>query len=144
MYSSSLDKHRATLYFLASIILAIISIGLALAAVRYTTNYGILSALVAGISVGSGILFSDGMQNIPDKLEKEKLIGLGLLMAASATIVIIMVPGTQSKLNDVYYPNLTGLLIEIPLVFFVTAFVYTALLFAARKRKSRTNKDRAF
>ena len=139
-----MDKHRATLYFLVSIILAVISICLSLAAVRYTSNYGILLALVAGVSVGSGTLFSEGIQNITDKLEKEKLIGLGLLMAASATLVIIMVPGTEYKLNDVYYLNLTGLLIEIPFVFFVTAFVYTALLFAARKRKSRTNKDRAF
>ncbi|MGC8505714.1 MAG: hypothetical protein ACP5NK_03270 [Thermoplasmata archaeon] len=127
-----------------SIILAIISIGLAFAAVRYTTNYGILSALVAGISVGSGILFSDGIQNITDKLEKEKLIGLGLLMAASATLVIIVVPGTQYKLNDLYYLNLTGLLIEIPFVFSVTAFVHTALLFLVRRKKSRTNEDGAF
>lgn len=139
-----MDKHRATLYFLVSIILAVISICLALAAVRYTSNYGILSALVAGVSVGSGTLFSDGIQNITDKLEKEKLIGLGLLMALSATIVIIMVPGTQYKLNGMYYLNLTGLIIEIPFLFFGTAFVYTALLFATGKRKSRTNKDRSF
>lgn len=140
MHTPGKGNHRATVYFSASAILGVISISLAFAAVKFTLNYGILSALVAGASVGSGILFSNGLQNIANQLVKEKLIGLGLFMVATTILVIMTVPGTQYKYNGEYYLNITGLLIETLFEFSTVAFLYTALLLAAM-RKSRTNAD---
>lgn len=140
MHTPGNGNHRATVWFSASAILGVISISLAFAAVKFTLNYGILSALVAGTSVGSGILFSNGLQNIANQLVKEKLIGLGLFMVATTILVIMTVPGTQYKYNGEYYLNITGLLIETLFEFSTVAFLYTALLLAAM-RKSRTNAD---
>ncbi len=61
MYPQKITQHQAKIFLGISIVITTVAIGLAFAAVRFTSYYVIISGLVVGLSVGAGFLFSDGI-----------------------------------------------------------------------------------
>lgn len=111
---------------------------LAYAATNYASHYGILAALVSGVSIGAGILFSDGMSGLLKKWRNAWIVALGAMVAASALLLTVMFPLNQYNSGGMYYLNFTGLLAGIPFAFSFVAFLHTVFLAAtAGKNKSR-------
>lgn len=131
------------MFLVASISVIIVAIFAAFAAIIYTSYYGLLGALVVGLSVGAGFLFSDGIFYITDKGGTAKLLGFGLFLVVSTVIVMVVFPANQHKIDGKYYLNLAGQLVGIPFVFSIVAFIHTTLLsvFSRRKHPSKADKS---
>lgn len=106
----------------------------AYAASTYASHYGVLGALVTGLSVGAGFLFSYGLLGITEKWKNARILSLGILVAVSWVLIAVLFPLSQQKAGGMYYLNFTGLLAGIPFVFSVVALLHTVILTAMGRK----------
>lgn len=140
VYPLSISHRQARMFLFASIVLVVAAIVVAFTADRFTSHYGILTALVAGLSVGGGLLFSDGIFYITERGGVAKLIFLGLLSVISTVLVVVAFPVSQKNSGGVYYLNLTGLIIGVIFMVSLVALLHTAIIYASTRRRDKRYK----
>ena len=141
MYLQKISPHQARMFLVASIIIAFVAIVMGVASDSYRYYYGVLSALSAGLSVGTGFLFSDGIFYITDKGGTVKILIFGLLSVIFIATIIIVFPLNQYKFDGIYYLNLTGQIVVVPSAFSIAAFIHTIFLRILNSKKSRIRAD---
>lgn len=128
MYLPQMSLRQAQIFLAASVLLIVAAFGTAYASMNYTQHYAILQALVTGLSVGAGILFSNGILNISNKGHLKKLIGLVLLLVISTLLFIALSPISGSVIEMQYRLNIIGLSLAIFFEFSLVSLLYTILV----------------
>lgn len=120
-----MSKRSAQFFLIASVDLFISAVVAGIEATYHIQHYGILGALAAGLAVGSGITFSDGVYSYFSRHSVSRiLVLLCLLLAASVASMAVTYHAGQSQINGLYYLNTTTQMLEAPFVFSIVVVIY--------------------
>lgn len=135
MYSYRIDSRQARSILVFTLSLIVLAIITALLAVTYVSYYGIMGALSAGFSVGSGVMFSFLAIYMGDTSRKGKFILSSLLLVTIVSFIIVDLPSSQYRAGTNYHFNVVGLIATIPFVISFIASLHMILMYVMKRRK---------
>ncbi len=134
MYSYTIDSRQARSILVITLLLIVLAIITALLAATYVSYYGIMGAISAGLSVGSGVMFSFLALYTGDTSRKVKFILSSLLLVTIVSFVILDLPISQYRAGATYHFNVVGLIATIPFAISFIASLHMILIYLMKRR----------